>query len=370
VAEATAWLKWVNEQEGPKRGWPKATYWEIGNEPYLTTETPGYGADTLTPTLFAQRANQTLQALRAIDPTLRLILPLRGESMNGLATVTKPGFEDTVLAKVTEPFDLVAVHDAYLPIDMSNKAAPADLYLSTMAGPLAFSEALDVHRAKLDQAKPGNTLRFALTEYHPWLTLKTLVVLGTPGFTTEQLIEAITIDHQANSIAGAIYTADVLRMMAYRGDVELATFWSVVGNYVFGALNTSGVPRPPILALTAVSEVLHGDLLQTACAPPTFATPSVGYVRAFPAVPAITVLAAREGKTVRLLVANKHPSMPIRVSLPGVALGSATARVLTAADALFSDDTRAWAAWQPATFTSGRLEIPAHSLVRIDAPQP
>ncbi|MBI5546869.1 MAG: hypothetical protein HY901_23550 [Deltaproteobacteria bacterium] len=369
--DATAWLSYLNLTEGPQRGWPKAVYWEIGNEPYLTTSAPGYGPDELTPAEFSRRANETLRALRAVDPTLKLALPVRLDSMNGTPTVTKPGFLDTVLELVTEPFELAAIHDGYLPVDLGDTASDPDLFLATMAGPLAFEEELRRYRARLDEAKPGNAVRFALTEYHPWLKIRTMLLYATnPDFTMEELIEAVDADHRANSLAGAIYVADLLRLLSYRSDVELAAFWSASGNYVFGALNDQGVPRPPALALQAAGEVLRGELLPVSGATPTLSTPNVGLVRAFSAVPTLTTLAAREGTTVRLLIAHKHPSDAIRVSLPGIALQGATARVLTAADALSRDDSRAWLQWQPLPIVNGRLDLPPHSLVRIDAPQP
>ena len=370
-ADSIAWVQWV-ASEAPKHSWPKPRCWEIGNEPYLDTAIPLYGPDVLSPAVYVQRANEVIRALRAIDSTLKLAVPFRLDDVNGIATTAadKDGYEDLVLKSI-EPFDLAAVHDGYLPIDFSDKASDADLYLATMAGPLALEEVLETHRAKLDAARPGNSIRFAMTEYHPWLRLETLIVLSKPGWTQQELLDALDRDHCASSVAGALYTADVVRLMAYRGDFELATFWSVAGNYVFGALNDKGDVRPPGMALQAAGEVLRGELVPVQVnSPALFATPSVGLVRAFAAVPALTAMAAREGRAVRLLLMHKHPSDPVRVAFPGLTIDPASARVLTSADPLAHDDSKAWLAWQSLPVVDGRIDVPPHALVRLDATAP
>lgn len=371
VQDALGWLDTVNGPTGLDHGWPRATYWEIGNEPYLTTQTPGYGDDRLTPEVFASRANAVLHALRAADATLRPIVPLRADTFAGRPTVTKPGYAATVLSQIVEPFDLVAIHDGYLPVDLDDAASDADLYLAAMAGPTALNEALDGYRTQLDAAFPGRNIGFALTEFHPWLSLKTLIALNNPAHTTDEVLDAIRIDNRANSVAGALYTADLVRMAAYRGDVELATFWSASGNYIFGAVSPEDVRRPPALALIALSQVLRGSLLPvtvggTGAANPTFATPAVGFVHAFDAIPAVTALATRQDTAVRLLLMNKHPTDAVTVRLSGISPVGLNAGVLTADDPLANDDTQAWLDWKSLAVTNGHVVLPPHSLVRID----
>jgi hypothetical protein len=365
VDEALAWVKYAGEAAA--KGLPRAVYWEVGNEPYLNSDiyAPG-GKDTMSPADFSKRASTFLEAMRAADPSIKLAIPARADAMNGVTMVTKPGFLDVALSKISEPFDLLSVHDGYLPLDISAKADPAALYLGTVAAPLALAEALDGYRTRLDQAFPGRTVRFALTEYHPFLTAQLLGVLAQPNFDQKAAEAALALDQRANSITGALYVADTLRMLSYRPDVELANYWSLAENYIFGALAGTTL-RTPALALEATSEVLQGELLPVQIDTPTLPTPSVGLVRAFPEVPVVTALASRDGQTLRLLVIQKHPTdaIKLRVAPEGSQVSAATARVLTTPDAFsFSETTEA--AWSTVSFAGQLLEFPPHSLTRID----
>jgi hypothetical protein len=366
VDEALAWVKYAGEAAA--KGQPKAVYWEVGNEPYLASDLYAEGGkDTVSPAEFAARASVFLKEMRSADPSIKLSIPARADTMNGEAVVTKPGFLDVALSSITEPFDLLSVHDGYLPLDYSAKANPEELYLAAMASSVALGEALDGYRMRLDQAFPGRTVRFALTEYHPFLTSHLLGVVAQPGYTPQEFDAALALDQRANSVAGAIYVADALRMLSYRPDVELANSWSLAENYIFGALSGTGTLRTPALALEAVAEMLQGDLLPVQLDAPTLSTPSVGLVHAFPAVAAVTALASREGPTLRLLVIQKHPTdaISIQLSLEDAQVIGVKARSLTTPDPLsFSETTEV--AWAPLPVTGASFAFPPHSLTRID----
>jgi alpha-N-arabinofuranosidase len=328
------------------------------------------GVDTFPPAEYAAVANQFISQLRAVDPPLKLSIPMRSDTLNGHAVVTKPGYLATVLAQVTEPFQLASIHDGYLPLDLTGMASPTDLYLSTVAGPTALGIDLDGYRTQLDQAFGAGTVRFALTEWHDWITAAFLAAASqNPPATQQQLLAAFDEDMQANSIAGAIYTADVLRMLAYRTDVELTNFDTAANNYVFGAVNTAGIVRAPGLALEAASQVIAaGQLLAVAVdGGATLSTPSVGLVQAFSALPAVGAMAAVNAGVTRLLLTNKDPVNPaaLQVVSSGGPFTSVHARSLTATDPLgFSETVEL--AWTQLSVDGGVFTLPPHSLGRVD----
>jgi len=369
VSEAVAWVAWA--QDAGLHGAPQAHYWEVGNEPYLDNAVyADGGVDTLTPAEFASRANTFLEQMRAQDPSIELSIPIRGDTLNGVADTQKPGYLDTILSQITVPFDLASVHDGYLPVDLSGTAAPSDLYLATVAGPLVLGEVLDGYRTQLDQAFPQRTVRFALTEWHDWLSIALIALVGEdPTASIAEQLAALDTDQQANSPAGAIYTADVLRLLSYRTDVELADIWSASDDYVFGVVNAAGIVRPPGLVLEAVSQVLNGQLLAVSVSgSPTLATPSVGLVHAYAAIPAVTALAAQQDGIVRLLLTNKDPDnfITIRLSSCAGSFASVTARALTAPGPLDHSETSELT-WSDVAVTDGLLTLLPHSVTRIDA---
>ena len=369
VDDAVAWVHFA--QDAGAQGFPVATYWEIGNEPYLnTTVYADGGVDTLTPADYAARANLFLSQMRAADPTLKFSIPIHEDSLNGVPIVTKPGYLDTVLAQVTQPFDLVSVHDGYLPADFNHTATPAELYLATVAGPVELGEVLDAYRARLDAAFPGRSIRFALTEWHPWLTEDFVVlILTNPNPTVQQILAAVDADEQANSLAGAIYVADVLRVLSYRSDVELATLHSASENYIFGAVTSAGILLRPALVLEAASQVLKGELLSASVSgAPTLSTPSVGLVHAFSSIPAVGALAAQDSGVVHILVFNKDPANPVTLQIVSAsgAYSSLQARALVDADPLAHSET-AELAWTPLAVDGGVISLPPHSVARVDA---
>jgi hypothetical protein len=133
-------------------------------------------------------------------------------------------------------------------------------------------------------------------------------------------------DAYIGTVGGALYVADVLRVLAQTNDLLLANHWSLIGNWEFGALGSTGQPRPVTRVFEAYRDVLRGRLVTATVVAPTFDSPAAGLVPAASGVPSVTVLATTEGATLRLLVLNKDPARPARVRL-----GGSDSRVLTSA---------------------------------------
>lgn len=109
--EAADWVAYVNGTGSERK--QRVQYWEIGNEPYLQEDNRPDLA--IAPAEYARRANQTILAMKAVDPTIKVGLPLRSDKIGGVYATPYQGFNDTVLKAVTAPIDFVAVHNAYFP---------------------------------------------------------------------------------------------------------------------------------------------------------------------------------------------------------------------------------------------------------------
>src|SRR5262249_9802200 len=159
---------------------------------------------------FAERANAFVKAMREVDDTIVIGIPLRSDRLGALPSVAFPGFADTVLGAVNERFDFAALHDAFLPFvsDSSQQYSPDDLFRAAMAAYRVVEDDLRLTRALLDRYHPGRVLPMAITEYNAMYTVNG------------------RFDAHIASLAGALYVADVLRLLASREDILMANFWS------------------------------------------------------------------------------------------------------------------------------------------------
>lgn len=291
--EAAAWVRAVNVQglvsRRSGRRLPPVVDWELGNEPYLKPdERPDL---VLAPAETARRALAWARAMRRVDPRLRLGLPVVADRRNGVPTTPYPGYTREVLARAGDAADWLAVHNAYMPFAW-RPPGPAALYWGAMAGAAAVRDDLQAFGRELARLRPARpALPLAITEYNALFTL------GRGD--TDALI---------TSPAGALYLADLLRMLAQEPAVEMAHHWSLSGNWMFGALHSEGRARPAHEALRLLGEALHGEARPLQVTVGTVATPPVGLAPAQPALPLLEALYCADGPQRRLLLIHKDPA--------------------------------------------------------------
>ena len=288
--EAADWVRQTNitgiEADGGGR-FPSVSFWEIGNEPYLT----GDRADLrLQPAEYARRANLFFQAVKQVDANIRVGIPVIGPYMAGYfpdVNVFKT-FNQTVLPALEVPPDFLAVHDAYLPITFDTVPERASLYSAMAGGATLVKQDLDNLRAQAQTYFPDRTIPFALTEYNAWYTLNKP---ATDGYVA--------------SLTSAIYLADLLAMLAERNDMIMANFWSVLDDWMFGAISPLGNRRPGFQILSAFSDFLHGEIRDTTVDAPTFNAPAAGIFPGEANVPLASAMAVNDNGTIRILIINK-----------------------------------------------------------------
>ena len=326
ATEAAAWVRAVNQGEikgSDGRSLPKARYWEIDNEPYLRNDArPEF---LIAPEEFARRANEFIRAMRRVDSSIVIGIPLRSDTIGALQLPQQvKGFASTVLSQVNERFDFVAVHNAYFPFIWNplQRRSDVEVFQATMAAPRAVAEDLEHTRALLRRHKPGRPIKLAITEFNA-------LFAGSGG----------RAGHIA-TLGGALYVADLLRLFAQSDDVMLANYWSLSDNWYFGAISAqlpaskAPEPRPAYHVLKAYDRVLRGRIVPVRVESPTFDSPEVGLVPAYRGTPLVTALATREGDRVRLILINKDPGRPVDVTVGtgqggSRGLGTATVQLLT-----------------------------------------
>jgi alpha-N-arabinofuranosidase len=349
--DAADWVRSVNRAGGA--GGP-VHFWEVGNEPYLREDVRPEAA--VAPATFAVRANVFIRAMREVDDSIAIGLPLRNDRLGTLPAVTFPGYAETVLRGVTERFDFVSLHSAYMPfIGAGGKQwQPEEVFRASMAAYRVVEDDLKQTHQLLERVLPSRMFPFAITEYNAMYTV------------------GGALDHYLATLGGALYVADLLRMLAARDDVLMANFWSLTGNWFFGAVSSDRQLRPAYHVLHAYSHVLRGQRLNMEVSAPTFDAPAVGAVPATTGVPVIAATAAVEGKRIRILVINKSASTPAIVTLRGASgpIQSAVGREL--ADDHVFDATHASGLlrWREVAVEAAggpiRLTARPHSLVWLE----
>ncbi len=337
---------------------PRVAFWELGNEPYLQ-EDSRHDID-LAPEEFARRANRFIAALRKVDADISIGLPLTNDRRAGVAVTPYPGFARKVLAIVTERFDYVSLHDAYMPFGGKTGMDRRTLYWAAAAAARTVRKDIEAMTALLAELRPGQTLPVAITEYAP------LFSLGKGA--TDALLA---------SPAGAIYMADLLRVFARTPEVLLANHWSLSANWLFGAIHADGHARPAGEVLRLMGEALRGERLEAQVRSPTQRVEKVGQVEPLDAMPLIETLVTRDGPTLRIVFINKDPARAAngRVDMRGAQLPATAALALLTARDLFdaSDVRNVFVRTDSTVDLAGKhffLPLPPHSvaLLTIDCP--
>ena len=299
VKEAVEWVKFTNSGRlRSKTGklLPVVKYWEIGNEPYLIEESRRDLA--LTPEEYAGRANRFIKAMRSARPDIRVGIPLRSDSLGGIPATPMQGFNEKVLLGLTEPFDFVCLHNAYMPFHYKGGTDDLSLFQSAMAATRVVKQDIEATRSILKKHYPEKKIRLALTEYNALFTIGR-------GKT----------DGYISSLAASIYLADLIRMLSFEDDVLMANYWSLTGNWFFGTLDQTGCPRPSFSLLSCLNKIFRGHHLHVDIDCPKFDSKTVGFVPAQRDVPLVSAIGTFNEGRIALLLINKHPDLPSKVVL-------------------------------------------------------
>lgn len=342
--EAAEWVRYTNRRDNDL---PRVRYWEIGNEPYLASHFKEAG---MTPAEYAARANAAIRAMKVIDPSIRTGIVLRNDTLGGVESTPFKGYIDTVLKGMQAPFEFACLHSSYFPVTFEKKESEQELFTATMAGVHVMQQDMEATRAKLRQYHPNRKVQLAFTEHNALYSMDIL----RWGLASIFLSKT---DRYIESLAGALFTADCLRVYSQTEDILMANFWSLCGNWWYGAISHEGKPRPQFHVLEAYRDLIRGSLLRTESAGiAPMATARSGFVPAQAAIPSIEAHAVREGKTLRIAILNKHPEkvQTLNIALPGVGKAKASARELGARH-YFREDVK-WTD-RSAEIRDGRIEL-------------
>ena len=311
-------------------------YWELGNEPYVRDSRGPDGRanpEFFRPAQFARRLNAAMAAVRSADPSARIGIPFALDTLSGRswrphsepATVVgeQLGYADRLLSALDRPqdVDFLSLH-FYMPQVSGDGPDLLALLPNDEAlywGGVAGSETLRRHLQTVAEfwAQHPRTRgiplpRLLITEYNAFFT--------NARRNGKELVQ----NQYVATVAGALFVADLIRVMSQEQRIEAAMQWSLSGNWVFGAIQAmdgEGPPsvRPVFHVMRMARELLEpgGHHLAHEVRAPSTTQPAVqvGYAAPFPNMPLVTTVATRKDKTLRVLVINKDPARDASLSL-------------------------------------------------------
>jgi hypothetical protein len=113
-------------------------------------------------------------------------------------------------------------------------------------------------------------------------------------------------DKYLASLTGALYVADLIRLYASTPSVFVANYWSLTGNWFFGALDQTAKPRPAYEVLKTYRNLLAGRMVPAEISAPALSNARVGFVPGMTGTPALAALATWDGTVLRATLLNRH----------------------------------------------------------------
>ncbi len=299
--EAADWVRYTNQTQGKR-----VTYWEIGNEPYLEPEdktpvNPAY------PEIFARKFVEFAKAMKAADPSIQVGLPLRNPKSGRYPAGPFPEWNQKVLPAAGPSADFGAVHNAYFPsIFQADEARFPDSFLAQMAAPEEVRTDLEETR-KMVLSLTGKNLPLAVTEYNSFFALQNLPA-----------------SRHTASLGEAVYAASLLINFLKEDSILMAHFWSLTGNWNFGAISQKGRPRPSFYALKLFSDYVGKDRVQSEITgSPVFDSPAAGFMPAKQGVPALVSLVTATNQKVFVILVNRslQQDMDVQIQMRNFSTG-------------------------------------------------
>lgn len=303
--EAADWVRYANQ---PRQ---RVRYWEIGNELYLKDSDLGPRAVTLSPEKYAQRLIEFSRAMRAVDPTIK-ILAIGGENHGRYTTVDYPNWDKIVLSRAGDQIDYLSVHNAYAPLLTSDTQDLRTVYRAMLAAPQLVAANLATIQRQIETYAPKRPLPIgiAVTEWGPAFRF---------DFSTRY------IDH-GKTLGSALFAACALESFIQSPRVNIANFWELNDYSVLGWIgtrNTSFPPRPDWVptaryyAFQMFTKYFGPNLVKTEVAGPTFDSEAVGLTDAVANAPDLVTVSSlsADGSKLYVITVNRSLDTDIRAEL-------------------------------------------------------
>lgn len=349
--EAIEWMNYFKDKG------VRVRYWEIGNEPYLEPAdkspiNPNY------PEIFASQFVEFTKRMKAVDPNIQVGLPLRSNFFGRYPGSVYQSWNQKVLGIAGQHADFVVLHNTYYPgIFEPREEQNLNGFLSLLAADQEVERDIADTKQTLSKMFPKKRFSIAITEHNNFFAM--------PNLSSSKAIA---------SLAGGLYTASLLMSFFKDESIMMANFWSLTGNWLFGALNQQGRPRPQFYTLKIFSDYVGDEVVDVSVVnSPVFDSPAVGYMPEQVDVPVVKALATKTGKTVFVIILNKllDRNVPVSVRLKNFELKQvlSTAVMMSGPDIQSDNERHEKVGIVPVRLNApedlAHFVIPRHSIVAL-----
>ena len=319
--EAADWVRYVN-QSGLR-----VRYWEVGNELYMTGDSPTNVA-TVDPATYADRFLTFARAMRAADPRIK-IGAIGGENQGRYQVMGYPDWNRILLQKAGSEIDFLAVHNAYAPVGPSDRQDVRTVYRAMLAAPVLLERNLELLTRQIAQYVPGRAseIDIAVTEWGPFFHVD---------------FNSRFVDHP-KTLGSALFTASVLKELIESPKTTIANFWMLHDWSVLGAIgsrnpafppNPDWVPTARYYAIQLFTKHFGTRLVTSRVNSPTFDSEAAGWIDAVKDVPFLDAVSSlsEDGGELYIIAINKNFDSAIDASITVAGFdpaGDATAWTLT-----------------------------------------
>lgn len=280
--EAVDWIRYVQHTD------PGATYWELGNEPYLNQK----GSINFNAASYAEKVVSFSSAMRAADPRIQIIAA-GGENFGRFQFVKQADWDKVLLTAAAPSIDYLAVHNGYAPVLIGRSEGDGfyTVYRALFAFPTLVSQNFHDLDHEIDTYAPvrATHIRLAVTEWAPLFQV---------------VPSSHWIDH-AKTLGSAIFVARMLQTFISEPRMDIANYFKLTEPSFLGLIGPHGERKVPYYAFQMFTQHFGSDLVATRTASPTFASDPVGVVAAVkdaPFVSAISSLSADHSRLYLMLV--------------------------------------------------------------------
>ncbi len=298
--EAAAWVAYANQPGNARRtrdGFVKPIgikLWEVGNELYLPGN-PGEKKITVTPEVYARRYVRFADAMRKVDPSIRVIAIGVAKSHFGPDT-RYPDWTKTLLRLDADKIDMIAVHNAYFPMLYKVRQPRVDqVYPALWASPEAVDRSLTRLGKLIAHYEGKHHIGIAITE---WGALYSL-----PG------ADPYWVDH-VKTLGSGVYIGRMLQVFMSHPRVQVANYFKFTDHSFMGWVDLHGQPKVPYWVFKLYARNTGDVRIKSSMTPPrTYSVPQLGIMEPEANVPELTQIVTRNSKTGRLYINLVNRSM-------------------------------------------------------------
>lgn len=300
--EAAAWVDYANSAVNARRqadGFASpigVKLWEVGNELYY----PGNAGPnvSVTPEVYAGRFNEYADAMRRVDPTIKVLALGIADAHVGPASPWASTWTETVLRYSASRIDMIAVHNSYFPILQQVQQPPVGtVYPALWAAPEAVDRSLTSLESLIARYEGTRKIGIAITEWG--------ALFSTP------YADPYWVDH-SKTMGSGVFIARMLQVYMQHPKVQMANHFKFTDNSIMGLVSADNQrAKVPYYVMQLMARYTGTTRIKStlSSAPQTYSVPQVGVMQAQSNVPELTQIVTRDPNTGRIYLNLVNRSM-------------------------------------------------------------